>query len=61
MRQNSPLVFAIGAILTLIGVLATMAALNFDPSIWVGSGVFVLLLWFLGYQSSRKKTRTVFR
>jgi len=61
MRQNSPLVFAIGAILTLIGVLATMAALDFGPSVWVGSGVFVVLLWFLGYQSSRKKTRTVFR
>ena len=61
MRQTSPLVFAIGAILTLMGVLATMAALNFDPSVWVGSGVFVVLLWFWGYQSSRKKTRTVFR
>jgi hypothetical protein len=61
MRQTSPLVFAIGAILTLTGVLATMAALNFDPSLWVGSGVFVVLLWFWGYLSSRRKTRTVFR
>jgi hypothetical protein len=61
MRQPSPLAFAIGAILTLTAVLATMAALNFNPTVWVGSGVFVVLLWFWGYQSSRRKTRTIFR
>jgi len=47
--------------LTLTAVLATMAALNFNPTVWVGSGVFVVLLWFWGYQSSRRKTRTIFR